>query len=498
MQFNLLGPLEVLCEESPVNVGGVNQRAVLGYLLLNSNRVVSARQIIRAVWGDGGPPTARKMLHNAVAGLRGVLAAGHSDPGAPVLVTRAPGYVLQVDGAAIDMTVFQHRWDQGRSDLANGNWERAALMLRGALSLWRGRVLADLLEAGFDWPEMTVAQKSWTAALEDYVETLLAMGRNDEVIEVLEEVVRAEPQRERLCGFLMLALYRGGRQAEALAHYRTVRQALVEDLGLDPSRELQVLERAILDHDPKLLVGGSTGPVTGDVPAAAPSYGRLRSAGRTATVTVPAPRTPGMGVPARPSAGVALERSQVSVLLVEADVAVPTGVGCLGEAEAAHRAVTEVVIQEVDRHGGIVTAVSDGQRMALFGAVEPRGDDAERAVRAALAVQHRLTGQQKCGSPERPAVLRGVRAAVATGDALVIRRDENGMCRAPVAVGPMEETARRLLPFVPVDGVRVCDFTREVLESATTRFTPDPEVTPAWPSALPYSVCPEFLPGTRA
>ncbi|MFE2727635.1 BTAD domain-containing putative transcriptional regulator [Kitasatospora sp. NPDC059327] len=501
MQFNLLGPLEVVRGESPVNIGGVNQRAVLGYLLLNANRVVSARQLIRAVWGESGPPTARKMLHNAVAGLRGILPAGDGGPGAPALVTRAPGYVLQIDVAAMDMTVFQRRWNQGRADRAGGNCERAALMLQGALSLWRGRVLADLLEVGVDWPEMAAVQKTWTAALEDYVETLLAMGRYDEMIEVLEEAVRAEPQRERLCGYLMLALYRGGRQAEALARYRAVRHALVEDLGLDPSLELQELERAILDHDPKLLTGGQVGPAIGAAPVAAPAHGGLSAIGRGGAQVVPAQRTGEVGAPARPparptarpSAGVALQRSQVSVLLVEADVAAPTEAGGLGEAEAAHRAVTAAVLQEVERHGGIVNAVSGGERLALFGAVEQRGDDAERAVRTALAIQDRLAGPP-CRNLEGAAALRGVRAVVATGDALVIRRDENGMCRAPVALGPMEETARRLLPFVPVGGVRVCDSTQEALESATERFAADHEAAAVWPASGPYPGCPDFLP----
>jgi DNA-binding SARP family transcriptional activator len=256
MRFNLLGPLEVLEDGRQVPLSGVKQRATLGFLLLHANKVVATSQLLRALWGDDAPATARKILQNAVSGLRATFASNSNGAaqGSPSLVTHSPGYLLRVEPDCVDLFRYRRLAEKGRAELAVGSWEPAARFLREALGLWRGLVLADLTEVGISWPELTALQNARLTALEDYVEAELATGRHHEVIGELEAAAEDAPARERLCGQLMLALYRCGRQADALSVYRRTRTALVEQLGLDPGRELQELERAILDHDPVLAV----------------------------------------------------------------------------------------------------------------------------------------------------------------------------------------------------------------------------------------------------
>ena len=250
MRFHVLGPLAATRDGRPVSLGGAKQRATLGLLLLRANRVVPTSELLTALWaGDGGaPPTARKILQNAVRGLRVVFSDG-----APELLTQLPGYLLRVDPAQVDLFEFYRRAEQGRAELAAGSSEVAAVTLRGALALWRGPVLADLVEGGVAWPELTAVRNARLDVLEDYVDAELANGRHQAALGELESMVEAEPFRERLCQQLMLALYRSGRQADALNVYARVRSELVERLGLEPGRSLQLLQQAILAHDPALV-----------------------------------------------------------------------------------------------------------------------------------------------------------------------------------------------------------------------------------------------------
>ncbi|MEU2711586.1 BTAD domain-containing putative transcriptional regulator [Streptomyces sp. NPDC007205] len=244
--------MEVFDDRCSLALGGTKQRATLGYLLLQANRVVATSQLLNALWSvDDAPISARKILQNAVWGLRRVLTRGESTDAA--LVTQAPGYKLSVDANDIDLFRFQRQVDAGRDELAAGEPEQAARLLKGALSLWRGPVLADLVEAGINWPELSAAQNAQWDAMEDYFEAELACGRHLAVLGELEAMVESMALRERSSGQLMLALYRSGRQADALSVYSRVRTALVEELGLEPGRDLQLLQQAILAHDPSLI-----------------------------------------------------------------------------------------------------------------------------------------------------------------------------------------------------------------------------------------------------
>ncbi|GLX11607.1 AfsR/SARP family transcriptional regulator [Microbispora sp. NBRC 16548] len=251
MRFSLLGPLEAAGESGPVPLGGINQRAVLGFLLLHANSVVPTSDLVRALWGGDVPATARKMVQNAVAGLRRVLAEDDSVE----LLTAQPGYALRVNPERIDVTRFHALVDRGRAEYRREAWEAAARWLRQAVALWRGCALADVVESGdADWPELAVLNETRLTALEDCLEAELALGLHHELIGEMTALVREEPTRERLSGLLMLALYRCGRQQEALAVYKHLRDVLRECYGLDPAPKLRGMEQAILNQSPCLAL----------------------------------------------------------------------------------------------------------------------------------------------------------------------------------------------------------------------------------------------------
>ncbi|MFD7508530.1 BTAD domain-containing putative transcriptional regulator [Streptomyces sp. NPDC059853] len=253
MEFHLLGPLEVLHDGERLALGGVRQRAVLGFLLLHANTPVTTRRLIDALWDDNEPATARKILQNAVSGLRRTLVAADDGQERAVprsLPAREHGYVLHVPPHRLDLARYARLVERGRARLAAGAWEPAARLLQEALALWRGHALADLIEAGVTWPELTALEEGRWEVLSDKITAELMLGRLAEVTAELSVVTAAEPARERLCAQLMLALYQSGRQADALERYRRARSAVVEELGALPGRELRELERAILTQSP--------------------------------------------------------------------------------------------------------------------------------------------------------------------------------------------------------------------------------------------------------
>ena len=241
MEFRILGPLEVSDGERSIPLGGAKQRALLAVLLLHANEVVSTDRLIDDLWGAHPPETASTALQGYVSRLRKVL-------GAEALITQAPGYVLQVDSHDFDLDRFHALLDQARESEAAVAAER----LREALALWRGPALADFSFEAFAQEEIARLEEQRLATLEERIEADLALARHAEVVGELEGLVGRHPLRERLRAQLMLALYRSGRQAEALDAYHDARRALTEELGIDPSRTLQELERRILQQDPSL------------------------------------------------------------------------------------------------------------------------------------------------------------------------------------------------------------------------------------------------------
>ena len=253
MEFRILGPLEVHETGESVPLGGKKQRSLLAILLLNANHVVSTDRLIDELWGAEAPQTAAKALQVHVSQLRKALEPDRA-PGEAgrVLVTRAPGYVLRLEPGELDLERFERLASEGRAALAARDPARAASLLREALALWRGPPLAEVAYADFAQREISRLEELRLSILEDRIQADLDCGRHAEVIGELETLVAAEPLRERLRAQLMLALYRSGRQAEALDAYREARSALVEELGIEPSRGLKELEAGILEQDPAL------------------------------------------------------------------------------------------------------------------------------------------------------------------------------------------------------------------------------------------------------
>jgi DNA-binding SARP family transcriptional activator len=241
IEFRLLGPLEVTLHERPLALGGVKQRSLLAILLLHANQVLSSDRLIDELWGASPPPTAAKSLQVMVSKLRKKL-------GDRRLVTHPPGYVLRVEPAALDLARFEQLLGEARRAAP----ESAARKLHQALALWRGPALADLAYESFAQAEIARLEELRLAALDQRIDADLATGRHAELVGELEALVAQHPLHERLRCQLMLALYRSGRQAEALDAYRAARRELSEELGLEPSEELKRLEQAILRQDPAL------------------------------------------------------------------------------------------------------------------------------------------------------------------------------------------------------------------------------------------------------
>jgi DNA-binding SARP family transcriptional activator len=241
MDFRILGPLEVWDGERQLDLGGSKRRAVLAFLVLHANEVVSSDRLVDRLWGEKVPRNAPAALQTHVSRLRKEL-------GPELVATRAWGYVLRTEPATIDLERFERLVAEAENLPAR---ERAG-KLRAALALWRGTPLEDLAFEPALAKEIARLEELRLAVLENRIDADLEAGNPTEIIGELETVIADNPLRERLRGQLILALYRSGRQAEALEVYRETRRVLADELGLDPSPELRELERAILRQDPSL------------------------------------------------------------------------------------------------------------------------------------------------------------------------------------------------------------------------------------------------------
>ncbi|MFE3329639.1 BTAD domain-containing putative transcriptional regulator [Streptomyces sp. NPDC059176] len=488
----MLGPLEAVLEEQPLALGGAKQRATLGFLLLRANKVVATSQLLKALWPeDETPNSARKILQNTVWGLRRVLSANGDGngcaPDSPWVHTQPPGYMLSVRPDQIDLFQFRTHVEEGRAQLAAGAPDTAARRLKEALALWRGPVLSDLVETGVSWPELAAVQGARLDALEDYFEAELARGRHQTVLGELETLTETEPLRERACGQLMLALYRCGRQADALNVYARVRNELVENLGLEPGHDLRMLQQAILNHDPAVLLPGSTSCGESLIARTAPRTVALldRVADglpadpldiRSVMMESEIPICPEESRPhaqieqvtdtARPvgeTTAVAAvrrhlvsERKRLGVVLMNAELT-----ACTMEtpAHAIDRALTEIaaaVREEVERWDGTLVATIGSISLALFGVHRQHSDDPARAVRAALAVRDRL--QTRTEGTQ-------FRAAIDIGDVLVHYQPDDESV-PPLVAGRLVDGSHGLLAQIPAGEIRVSDTVHCATETA--------------------------------
>jgi DNA-binding SARP family transcriptional activator len=246
-QFRILGPLAVVRGDGEhVSLGGVRQRCFLALLLLNANRVQSVDALIDAIWGERPPATALTMLHQFASRLRPVV-----EP-VGALVTRKPGYVLELPRDALDANRFTAFIERGKALIAAGELKEGERELEAGLGLWTGRALEDLRFESAITVYADFLEEQRISALEERFDVELELGRHVEIIGELQGLLAEHPERERLAGQLMVALYRAGRQTEALSLYDAVRKYLAVELGLSPGPQVEKLHTAILAHDPSL------------------------------------------------------------------------------------------------------------------------------------------------------------------------------------------------------------------------------------------------------
>ena len=245
VEYRVLGPLEVLVDGRPVRLGAPKHRATLALLVCRPNTVVPSARLVDGLWGDEPPASVGNLVQGYVSGLRKVL-------GKEAIETQGAGYVLRIERGALDLQRFEELAHDGSRALEQGDPASASASFREALALWRGPALADLA----DEPALELVsnrlEELRVLALERRIEADLALGRHADVVAELEELIAEHPLRERPRGLLMTALYRSGRQADALGAYRNARVVLVDELGIEPSGWLTALHAAILRQAPEL------------------------------------------------------------------------------------------------------------------------------------------------------------------------------------------------------------------------------------------------------
>ena len=265
LEFRVLGPLEVVGDGGPVRLGGPRQRATLAILLLNANRVVPVERLADDLYAGRPPVSAVTQVQRQVSELRRALGS------AAAIETQPPGYALRVSDDDLDLARFEHLTAEAERARSRDDPGAAAALLREALALWRGPPLADLAYESFAAASCERLEELRLAALEDRIDADITLGRHAKLVAELEELVAQHPLRERLRGQQMLALYRSGRQADALEAYRATRQSLVGSFGIEPSAPLRALERAILSQDSSLELPVTSAPGRSGTVLVAPS-----------------------------------------------------------------------------------------------------------------------------------------------------------------------------------------------------------------------------------
>lgn len=265
MEFQMLGPFEVWDGGSPIPLGGRRQRAVLALLAIHAGEVLSVDRIIEEIWAEDSPPSAVRTVHSYVSRLRSSLRSGRGTGSkSDILISRDPGYVLTIDPVDVDAVRFERGVTQASALMDSGDPAKANGELRDALALWRGTALADFAYESFAARESERLSERRLEAIELRIDTDLALVRHSQLVSELEALVVSHPMRERFWAQLMVALYRSGRQSDALGVYGRVRRMLIDELGIEPGPELRHLERMVLEQSPELAWAPSLkGPESG-------------------------------------------------------------------------------------------------------------------------------------------------------------------------------------------------------------------------------------------
>jgi DNA-binding SARP family transcriptional activator len=400
LEIRLLGPLEVRDDERDMTPRRQKQRALLAVLALKAGSAVSADRLVDDLWAERAPKTARHALENYVSELRRTL-------GKDLIETRPSGYLLRLAPECVDVVRFERLVADARREQRP---EEREARFGTALSLLRGEPLADLAFEPFAGAEIARLQELELGAREELLDARLELGHHAEIVGELERLVNSHPYRERFRAQLMVALYRAGRQADALAAYQAARHDLLEELGIDPGEELQHLERAILRQDPALRAPPRA-------PRAAPEMGPANA-------------------PVRPA--------RKTVTIIHAEL---TNSAALAERLDAEllRAVLDRYLEisraAVERHGGVCATLADGVTQAIFGLPSAHEDDALRGVRAAVELREGI-GVVNDGLLLELGVFLEVQIGVSTGEVLVTpERQQLATGRAVTAARELERMA---------------------------------------------------------
>jgi DNA-binding SARP family transcriptional activator/tetratricopeptide (TPR) repeat protein len=418
VEYRLLGPLEVLDDEHLIEFPAGKPRALLGLLLLDAPRVVSVDRLVDRLWGADPPATAEKIVQGYVSRLRKALPSGG------MLETRAPGYCLAVSEAQTDLGRFRRLHREADEAARAGRVQGAVVLLREALALWRGPPLADVaphLELG---GELAAVAELALTAREELIELELALGKDARLIPELEALIAAAPMRERPRAQLMTALYRSGRQAEALEVYREWRKRLAGELGLEPSAELRDLEQRILAHD------ATISPVPADQAATSVQLGPRQS---REEVVEPVRRGE--------------RRKVVTVVCCAASHWLHESADPEALASRLERC-QERLTAAIERHGGVVATISGEMATAIFGLPSVREDDPVRALRAAQEARKALE-------------VLGVEAQIGVATGAILARGPN---RA--AIGEPLNTAAQIARGTPRGAIVLGETTRRLAQAS--------------------------------
>ncbi len=462
-RFRLLGPLEFFDGSRWCAIGAAKQRALLAVLLINRNRAVSADQLVAELWGEQPPSSAAALLAGYVWRLRRLLddQAGH------VLVTKAPGYQLVLPPGQSDLDDYETLVADGRRDLAAGDLAASVTALTSALGLWRGAPLADVALLPSVLTESARLEEARLAVIETRIGAEIGLGRHEVLLPELKAMVSRFPLRERLHEHLMMVLYRTGQQAEALGEYRDLRQLLIEELGVEPSRPLRELHERILREDPLLAAVGEARPASGPGVGSAPGF---------------VPRT----LP--PDAPVFVGRSRETARIVDR---LSRGVGWCAVHGMAGVGKTALAVHAAHQLAGrfpdgqiYLRAVDSACRLLVaLGEPNPPSDE-ERAVallRSTLAGRRVLfVFDDVPGAAQVRALLPATpgSAAIVVGRAAMTEVDADGLIR----LGPLstDDSMELLLSYAGVadaEIARLCEYLPLALRIAAARLAKRPEWT---------------------